>query len=154
MKKTSIAVAVAALISVGLSTTLWADSMSTNKDTNSMTHESQPNSDRQTINRSIGMPNTVAIELRDYKGKDVITSKGDTVGTIDKLVTYHLDSTVYAVVGVGGFLGMGEKDAAIPINQLRSQGDKWVLSSGVTKNSLKKGMKYEKSEFSAFEPAN
>ena len=152
MKKTSIAVAVAALLSVGLSTSLWADSMSTNKDTNAMTPVSQANSESQMISQSTGMPDTAAIELKDYKGKEVITSKGDSVGTIDKLVTYHLDNTVYAVVGVGGFLGMGEKDAAIPINQLRSQGDKWVLSSRVTKDSLKKGMKYEKSEFSAFEP--
>ena len=152
MKKTSIAVAVAALISTGLSNILWADSMSTNKESNIMKHESQTDSERQMINQSTGMPNTMAIELKDYKGKEVITSKGDSVGKIDKLVTSRLDNSVYAVVGVGGFLGLGEKDATIPINQLQSRGDKWILSSGVTKDSLKKGMKYEESEFSAFEP--
>jgi sporulation protein YlmC with PRC-barrel domain len=152
MKKTSIAVAIAALLSVGLSTSLWADSMSTNSDSNSMAPESQTNPNSQTMNQSAPMPDTAAIELKDYKGKDVITSTGDSVGKIGNLVTNNLDHTVYAIVGVGGFLGLGEKEAAIPVTQLQAQGDKWVLSSGVTKDALKKEMKYEKSEFSAFEP--
>jgi sporulation protein YlmC with PRC-barrel domain len=126
--------------------------MSINKNTNAKTSESQTNSENQVISQSTGMPDTAAIELKNYKGKEVITSKGDSIGTIDKLVTYHLDNAAYAVVSVGGFLGMREKNAAIPINQLRSQGDKWVLSSRVTKDSLKRGMKYDKSEFTAFEP--
>jgi len=152
MKKTSVAVVVAALLSVGLNTSLWADSMSTNKDSNSMAPDSQASPNSQTMNQSTRAPNTPAIDLQAYKDRKVITSQGDSVGEISKLVTYNQDNTVYAVVGVGGFLGIGEKDAAIPINQLKAQGDKWVLSSGVTKESLKKGMKYEKSEFSAFEP--
>ncbi len=152
MKNASIAVAVSALLSVGLITSLWADSMSTNKDTNAMTPESQTNSERQMINQSPGMLNTAAINPMDYKGKEVITFRGDSVGKIGNLVTYNIDHTVYVIVGVGGFLGLGEKEAAIPVTLLQSQGDKWALSSGVTKDSLTKEMKYEKSEFSAFEP--
>ncbi len=86
---------------------------------------------------------------------DVIASNGDSVGEIDNLVTYHNDNTaVYAVVDVGGFLDFDDEKAAIPINQHRAQGDKWVLSSGITKDSLKNEMKYEESEFSAFESTN
>ena len=141
MNKTPVAVAVAALLTAGLSTTLWADSTSTNGDTNMTAPEGQTNPNIQT-----------SISLNNYNGKEVITSTGDSVGTIDKLVTSNSDHAVYAVVGVGGFLGIGQRDAAIPLNQLHSQGDKWVLSSDVTVDTLKKGMKYEKSDFSAFEP--
>ena len=140
MNKTPVAVAVAALLTAGLSTTLWADS-TTNSDTNMTAPEGQTNPNSQT-----------AISLKNYNGKEVITSTGDSVGTIDKLVTSNSDHAVYAVVGVGGFLGIGQRNAAIPVTQLHSQGDKWVLSSGVTEDTLKKGMKYQESDFSAFEP--
>jgi hypothetical protein len=141
MNKTPVAVAVAALLSVGLSTTLWADPTSTNSDANNMATEGQTNANIQ-----------MAISLNNYNGKEVITSTGDSVGTIDKLVTSNSDHAVYAVVGVGGFLGIGQRNAAIPVHQLHLQGDKWVLSTDITVDSLKKGMKYEKSDFSAFEP--
>jgi sporulation protein YlmC with PRC-barrel domain len=156
MRKSSIAVAVAALLSVGLSTPLWADSMSTDKDikTDRMMPDTATHPNNQAMENSASTPNTAAIELKDYKGKEVITSTGDSVGKIGDLVTNNLDHTVYAIVGVGGFLGLGEKEAAIPVTQLQSQGDKWVLSSGVTKDSLKKQRKYEESEFSAFEPTD
>ena len=139
MNKTSIAVAVAAFLSVGVSTTLWADSMSKSNDSNMM-------------NQATRMSNTAVIEPMAYQGKEVITSNGDSVGTIDKLVTSNRDHSVFAVVGVGGFLGIAEKDVAIPIYQLQSQGDKWLLSSSITEDSLKEGMTYAKSEFSAYEP--
>ncbi len=141
MNKTPVAVAVAALLSVGLSTTLWADSTSMNSDSNSTASDMQNNPNSQ-----------MAIDQENYNGKEVITSTGDSVGTIDKLVTSNSDHEVYAVVGVGGFLGIGQKDAVIPVNQLHSQGDKWQLSSDVTADTLKKGKKYEESDFSAFEP--
>ena len=145
MNKTSATLAVAALLSIGLSTSVWADNMSTNN---------EPAGTSNTMGQSAPMSPTAAINPDDYTGKEIITAKGDSVGKIDKLVTSNSDHTVYAVVGVGGFLGLGEKDAAIPINKLQLQGNKWQLAAGITKDSLKQGMKYEKSEFSAFEVAD
>jgi len=142
MNKTSSALAVAALLSIGLGTSVWADNMSMND---------EPAGTSNTMGQSAPMSPTAAINPGDYTGKEIITAKGDSVGKIDKLVTSNSDHTVYAVVGVGGFLGLGEKDAAIPINKLQLQGNKWQLAAGITKDSLKKGMQYEKSEFSAFE---
>lgn len=140
MNKTTVAVAVAALLSTGLSTTLWAGSTSTSSNTNMAAPEGQTNANIQ-----------MAIALNNYNGKEVVTPTGDSVGTIDKLVTSNNDNAVYAVVGVGGFLGMGQTYAAIPVTHLHSQGDKWVLSSEITVDTLKNGMRYQKSEFSAFE---
>ena len=140
MNKTYAAIAAAALLSIGLGTSAWADNMS-----------ADPAADSNTMGQSAPMANTAAINPGDYTGKEIVTAKGDSVGKIDKLVTSNSDHAVYAVVGVGGFLGIGEKDAAIPINKLQLQGNKWQLASGITKDSLKQGMKYEKSEFSAFE---
>ena len=95
---------------------------------------------------------TTAYNPKDYDGKDVVNAKGDKVGEVDKLVVSTGDQKVYAVVGVGGFLGIGEKDVAIPLEQLQPQGDKLALSSGITEDELKNSMRYKESEFSAFEP--
>ncbi len=97
---------------------------------------------------------TTAYNPEDYDGKDVVNAQGDKVGEVDKLVVSTGDQKVYAVVGVGGFLGIGEKDVAIPLEQLQPQGENLALSSGMTKDELKNSMPYKESEFSAFEPGN
>ncbi len=97
---------------------------------------------------------TTAYNPKDYDGKDVVNAKGDKVGEVDKLVVSTGDQKVYAVVGVGGFLGIGEKNVAIPLEQLQPQGDNLALSSGITEDELKNSMRYNESEFSAFEPSN
>src|SRR5207245_5921121 len=53
------------------------------------------------------------------------------------------------IVGVGGFLGMGEKDVAVPFNSVRAttkDNNKYYLVMNSTKDSLKsaKGFKYDR----------
>ena len=53
------------------------------------------------------------------------------------------------MVGVGGFLGIGEKDVAIPFNTVRTttkDNNKWYLVMNSTKDALKdaKGFKYDR----------
>lgn len=92
-----------------------------------------------------------AINPADYDGKEIVTADGEDVGTVSKVVLHNSDNNAYAVVGVGGFLGIGKTEAAIPTSELTLEGDQLVLSPGITKESLESGMKYEEAEFSAFE---
>ena len=53
------------------------------------------------------------------------------------------------IVGVGGFLGMGEKDVAVPFNAVQvtnKNNNKWYLVMNATKDGLKnaKGFKYDR----------
>jgi PRC-barrel domain len=52
------------------------------------------------------------------------------------------------IIGVGGFLGIGEKDVAVPFNSVRAtqRDGKWWLAMDATKDSLKSapGYKYDK----------
>jgi sporulation protein YlmC with PRC-barrel domain len=55
------------------------------------------------------------------------------------------------IIGVGGFLGAGEKDVAVPFNAVQvtnKNNDKWYLVMNATKDALKnaKGFKYDRSE--------
>lgn len=53
-----------------------------------------------------------------------------------------------AIVGVGGFLGAGEKDVAVNFNQIKptKKNDKTYLTLNTTKDALKNapGFKYDK----------
>ena len=51
-------------------------------------------------------------------------------------------SVSYAIVGVGGFLGVGEHDVAVPVSKFKQQGGKIVLK-GATKDALKAAPKFE-----------
>jgi hypothetical protein len=97
---------------------------------------------------SQGTPQTVAIMKVDpqslatgYRvskvvGSTVINEANETVGAIDDLIVTPGDKVPFAVLSVGGFLGMGTKYVVVPYNSLQVRDKKMVLP-GATKESLK-----------------
>jgi sporulation protein YlmC with PRC-barrel domain len=75
-------------------------------------------------------------------GKDVYNEAGEKVGDINDLIVAPSRAFAYAIVGVGGFLGMGEHNVAVPVSKLKQQMGKIVLS-GATKEALKAAPKFE-----------
>ncbi len=69
-------------------------------------------------------------------GKDVYNDTGDKIGEISDLIVAPNKSVSYAIIGVGGFLGMGERDVADPVSRFKQQMGKIVLK-GATKDALK-----------------
>src|ERR1700752_4621433 len=53
-------------------------------------------------------------------GKSVYNENKEKIGTIDDLIVTNDRSLSYAIIGVGGFLGMGKHDVAIPMSQLKA----------------------------------
>lgn len=70
-------------------------------------------------------------------GMDVHNRSGKRVGTVDDLIVAPDDFVSYAIVNVGGFLGIGEKHVAIPVELLEDVKGKATLP-GATEESLKK----------------
>jgi len=75
-------------------------------------------------------------------GKDVYNDSGERIGDINDLIVTPDRSLSYAIVGVGGFLGMGEHNVAVPVSKFKQQMGKIVLP-GVTKDALKEAPKFE-----------
>ena len=75
-------------------------------------------------------------------GKGVYNDAGDKVGEINDLIVTPDKAVSYAIVGVGGFLGVGEHEIAVPVGQLKQQEGKIVLA-GATKDALKAAPKFE-----------
>jgi sporulation protein YlmC with PRC-barrel domain len=83
-------------------------------------------------------PASVATGYRVSKvvGSTVVNEANETVGTIDDLIVTPSEKVPFAVLSVGGFLGMGTKYVVVPYSALQVQDKKMVLS-GATKDSLK-----------------
>jgi len=69
-------------------------------------------------------------------GKPVYNEQNEKVGEVDDIIVAPDKSISYAIVSVGGFLGLGEHYVAIPFNQFKADGGKYVLR-GATKDVLK-----------------
>ena len=75
-------------------------------------------------------------------GKPVYNELGDKIGSVDDLIIAPDKSLSYAIIGAGGFLGMGKHDVAIPITQINEINGKMELK-GATKESIKQMPKFE-----------
>lgn len=74
-----------------------------------------------------------------FMGQTVYSTANESVGEINDIVLNKDLNTVTAVIGVGGFLGIGEKDVAIPIDQIKVAKDDnnaMRLTIGMTKADL------------------
>ncbi|MGI4943345.1 MAG: PRC-barrel domain-containing protein [Janthinobacterium lividum] len=73
--------------------------------------------------------------LSQVIGASVFNDAGERIGGIDDLVMVEGDKVSVAIIGIGGFLGMGAKLVAVPYQQLKRDGEKLMLP-GVTKDVL------------------
>lgn len=58
------------------------------------------------------------ISVNDFMGKAIYTADNQSIGDINDLLVAKDGGVVAAVVGVGGFLGIGEKNVAIPFDKI------------------------------------
>jgi hypothetical protein len=82
-------------------------------------------------------PQTLATGYRSSKmvGSSVSNENNETVGTIDDLIITEGGQAPYAILSVGGFLGLGTKYVALPFTSLKIV-DKKVVLPGGTKDAL------------------
>lgn len=59
------------------------------------------------------------LRASEFIGEDVHNGKGEEVGTVDDLILHRDDKVLYAVISVGGFLGIGDKLVAVPFDDLK-----------------------------------
>lgn len=58
------------------------------------------------------------ISANDYIGKAVYTAADESIGNVTNLIMEEDGGLVAAVIGVGGFLGIGAKDVAVPMDKV------------------------------------
>ena len=86
--------------------------------------------------------------VTNYYKQAVYDPKENKIGDVDDVVVDKSGKVTGLVVGVGGFLGAGEKDVIVPFGSVKTakRNDKWWLTLDETKDGLKNapGFKYDK----------
>jgi sporulation protein YlmC with PRC-barrel domain len=86
--------------------------------------------------------------VTNYYKQDVYDRADNKVGAVDDVLIDRQGRITALIVGVGGFLGVGEKDVSEPFNrvQMTKKNDKWYLVMDANKDALQNapGLRYDR----------
>ncbi|HEY1797947.1 MAG TPA: PRC-barrel domain-containing protein [Stellaceae bacterium] len=87
-----------------------------------------------------------------YYKQSVYDPAKDKIGTVDDVILNESGQATGLIIGVGGFLGAGEKDVAVAFGAVHAEmknGD-WYLTLDTTKDALKSapGLTFDKGKTS------
>ena len=69
------------------------------------------------------LANAKVMTASDFIGKRVYTKAGEDIGEVNDLIVTDNGSVQAVILGVGGFLGIGEKDVAVTMQAIEMQQD-------------------------------
>jgi sporulation protein YlmC with PRC-barrel domain len=102
------------------------------------------------------MPNELLVS--DLLGRPAVNADNATIGDVNDVVTDSSGKAIAVVIGVGGFLGIGEKDVAVPFEDLkfsRDEDNDVRIEVDISKQALTTAPDYESlDEQSIVEGAN
>jgi sporulation protein YlmC with PRC-barrel domain len=86
--------------------------------------------------------------VSNYYKQTVYDRADNSIGKVDDVLIDKDGKITSLILGVGGFLGMGEKDVAVKFEdvKLTSKNNKWYLTMDANKDTLKAapGLKYDR----------
>lgn len=148
-RKSLLAGAVAVLVA----TPTWAGTDA------SKTHDSMPRAEgTQTttprMDTSRANPGSVVYTMSpsELRGKDVVGPGGDEIGSVKAVVHSRQEKNVQAVVSAGGFLGIGDKQITVPLDQLQFVDGK--LRINASEEELKARPEYQPEQYVELEPGD
>ena len=94
------------------------------------------------------VPNN-AVTISHWYKQNVYDPADNKIGEIMDVLVDRDGKATALIIGVGGFLGAGEKDVAVPFSAVHAttkDNNKWYLVMNSTKDALKnaKGFKYDR----------
>ena len=94
---------------------------------------------KQTVALATVDVQTLAAGYRASKviGSNVANEAGETIGKVDDVLVSSDGKQPYAVLSVGGFLGMGDRLVVIRYDNLKFAADKKIVLPGGSKGGLK-----------------
>jgi sporulation protein YlmC with PRC-barrel domain len=124
--------------------------------------ESSPGMQQSGSEPGMASMSTTAEEL---KGMEVQTRDNEEIGKVEKIVSDAQTDQLYAIISVGGVLGMGDKKVPVQLDQLQLQDDQLIVHGVSTRDELENRPEYvaenyrdlederqiDRAEFSAFE---
>lgn len=98
-----------------------------------------------------GSAPSAAIETKtflasQFMGQTVFTAGGENIGDVNDLVLNKDGNGMLAIVGVGGFLGIGEKNVAVPVEKItvkKNESGYLFLTASTSKAELEAAPAFE-----------
>jgi sporulation protein YlmC with PRC-barrel domain len=88
--------------------------------------------------------------ITNFYKQNVYDPGDNKIGDVSDVLVDKQGQITALMIGVGGFLGMGEKDVAVPFSSIRAsmKDNKWYLVLDTTKEALKTapGFKYDRAK--------
>jgi sporulation protein YlmC with PRC-barrel domain len=91
-----------------------------------------------------------AVLATSYIGSSVYTTTNENIGDINDLIFDDKGMIQAVIIGVGGFLGMGEKDVALPLDKItvtRDENNAIKLTVQATREELERAPAFDKTLF-------
>jgi sporulation protein YlmC with PRC-barrel domain len=90
-----------------------------------------------------------SVTITHWYKQNVYDPSDNKIGEIMDVLVDRAGKATALIIGVGGFLGMGEKDVAVPFDAVQvtsKDNNKWYLVMNSSKDALKsaKGFKYDR----------
>jgi sporulation protein YlmC with PRC-barrel domain len=97
------------------------------------------------------------VSANTYIGQSVYNGNNESIGKVNDLIMEKQGGIVAAVIGVGGFLGIGEKNVAVPINNVtvaqNTQDGTVKLTTSESVDSLKSAPEFKTLQMQSAEKA-
>ena len=85
--------------------------------------------------------------VKNYYNQSVYDRGDNKIGTVDDVLISKDGNVKALIIGVGGFLGVGQKDVSVPFQkvELTKKNNSWYLYMDADKEQLKQaqGLKYD-----------
>ena len=146
MKKPSVLLGMLAVLSLMLASGVLAQQPAPSEQSKSVSQssQSQPSASGRKPDALTAVPG-VLLSTETLLGSNVKNPQGQDVGDLKQLMLDpHAGRVMYAVVAMGGFLGMGEKTVIVPWNALEVARDGKSLVLNVSPQMLQPASAYEK----------
>jgi hypothetical protein len=100
--------------------------------------------------RQLSTP-TAFREMRagDLIGESIYNTGGESLGKIEDIVVNRNDNTVAALVGMGGFLGINERQVAVLLSDLEMQGGNIVVKT-LTRTDFQRKPAYQTNDWARY----
>lgn len=124
-----------------------APSAGTDAGAGSNTTATQPLAQNEGTATYLTQQSETQVSANELIGNSIMTAQDENIGEINDLIIEQDGRVVAAVVGVGGFLGIGEKNVALPMDKFtitqNAEGDSVTLTTVETAETLKAAPEYQ-----------
>lgn len=139
MRKTLVAVAIVALLGLSVTLTAVAQQRPPGQPPGAPPPAAQPAQPE----RPAWTPDMGMIESKNLIGAKVRDAQGQALGSVNQLIFDTDGKLSYVVVGIGGVLGIGQTEVAIPWTDVQVSGDDRAVAVTLDRTTLDQAPRYE-----------